>query len=205
VTNPRLPDIYQVSGLLATTDGPRRELQLNGSREERFRSLYERHVEVVARYVARRTAANDVQDVVADTFLTAWRRFDELPQDPIPWLLVTARKLIANRHRSTGRRAALYDKLAAGSPWNFESTTPELSEIDQGLLAAIAQLPEAQREAFMLVAWDGLDVQRASRAAGCSAATFRMRLHRARRRLKQKIGSPRPFVPITETSLEESR
>lgn len=83
----------------------------------------------------------------------------------------------------------------------------DLSEVDERLLTAIADLPEAEREAFMLVAWDGLDPQRASRAAGCTAGTFRMRLHRARRRLKQEIGSPRPFARLTDVhhSLEETR
>lgn len=186
----------------------RREPQLNASREERFRLLYEDHVERVARYVSRRTAANDVQDVVADTFLTAWRRFDELPQDAVPWLFVTARRLIANRHRSTQRRRALDDKLAGGPAWLFEQPPPsDLPEVDQQLLAAIAELPDAEREAFMLVAWDGLDATRASRAAGCSAATFRMRLHRARRRLRRQIGPYRPCTSPTDirTTVEESR
>ena len=179
---------------------------LNPSREERFRSLYEDHVERVARYVARRTAASDVQDVVSDTFLVAWRRFDELPQDPVPWLFVTARNVIGNRRRSSARHSALRDKLAAGPAWIDEPARSDLSEVDQRLLRAIAALPEAEREAFMLVAWDGLDASRASRAAGCSAATFRMRLHRARRRLRQQVGPQRPFAPLTEAhTLEESR
>jgi RNA polymerase sigma-70 factor (ECF subfamily) len=146
--------------------------------------------------------------VVAETFLTAWRRFDELPQDPPPWLFVTARKLIANRHRSGERRNALQEKLSNRPAWVTEQTPgSDLSEIDQRLLVAIANLPPAEREAFMLIAWDGLDAQRASRAAGCSAATFRMRLHRARRRLKQQIAPQRPFVQVPEiqTSPKESR
>jgi RNA polymerase sigma factor (sigma-70 family) len=195
-------------GRVADTDDPAKGNQLNASREEQFRQLYEEHVELLARYVSRRTSGNDIQDVVADTFLTAWRRFDELPQDPLPWLFVTARKLIANRHRSTERRGALHQKLVAGPAWDLEqSPRSDLSEVDERLLAAITELPDAEREAFMLVAWDGLDPTRASRAAGCSAATFRMRLHRARRRLKQELGPERPFVQVAEihTSLEESR
>jgi RNA polymerase sigma-70 factor (ECF subfamily) len=158
--------------------------------------------------VSRRTTGNDIQDVVADTFLTAWRRFDDLPHDPLPWLFVTARKLIANRHRSTGRQGALHKRLAARPAWVFQQAAPsDLSEIDERLLDAISRLPAAEREAFMLVAWDGLDTQRAARAAGCSAATFRMRLHRARRCLKQQIGPQRPFVQVSEiqTTLKESR
>ena len=160
----------------------------------------------VAAYVARRTAPGEVQDVVAETFLTAWRRFDELPDDAVPWLFVTARNVMANRARSTRRRRALQDKLSATSPETRPQPSPDLSEVDRRLLAAIRELPAAQREAFMLVAWDDLDVRRASQVAGCSAATFRMRLHRARRRLKQRMAN-RPFPDLTtkRTAVEESR
>jgi RNA polymerase sigma-70 factor (ECF subfamily) len=101
----------------------------------------------------------------------------------------------------------LQNKLASTSPWLPEApAASDLSEVDQRLLGAIAELPTAEREAFMLIAWDGLDPARAARAAGCSAATFRMRLHRARRRLKEQIGPHRPFVPLTEIpSLKETR
>lgn len=181
----------------------RREFQLNPSREERFRVLYEQHVGPLARYVSRRTSSTDVQDVVADTFMTAWRRFDDLPYDPLPWLFVTARNLIANRHRSTERRGALYDKLKAQAPIWSQQATHDLANVDRRLLDAISELSDAEREAFMLVAWDGLDSRRASRAAGCSAATFRMRLHRARRRLRSQLEN-RPFVqPDAIPTLEE--
>lgn len=171
--------------------------------------LYKQHVEQLGHYVSRRTAVSEIQDVIAETFLTAWRRFDELPTDPVPWLFVTARNVLANRHRSDQRRRTLDDRLMtefAGSV-QPESRT-DLSEVDQQLVAAIARLPEGEREAFMLVAWDGLDAHRASRALGCSPATFRMRLHRARQKLKQQIGSSRPFVQLVDTprpSLEETR
>lgn len=170
--------------------------------------LYKEHVDQLAHYVSRRTAVSEVQDVIAETFLIAWRRFDDLPADPVPWLFVTARNVIANRHRSDERRRTLDDKLANEFvvPVEPDSRT-DLSEIDQQLVAAIARLPEAEREAFMLVAWDGLDPTRASRAAGCSPATFRMRLHRARQKLKHQIGPSRPFVQLTDTqpTLEETR
>lgn len=171
--------------------------------------LYENHLEQVARYVVRRTAPSDVQDVVAETFLAAWRRFDELPEDSLPWLFATARNMIANRQRSARRHGALQKKLVNGPAWvvvDIESQV-DLSHVDERLWAAIAALPDAEREAFLLVAWDGLDTHRASRAAGCSAAAFRMRLHRARRRLRQQIVPPRPFRPLREvqSTVEEAR
>jgi RNA polymerase sigma-70 factor, ECF subfamily len=206
VTDRRLSNIYPSSGHIADTDGPRRELDLNPSPDERFRELYEEHAETLARYVSRRTDRAEVQDVVSETFLTAWRRFAELPDDPVPWLFVTARKMIANRHRSMERKRALHDKVAADVRWVLEDET-QPSEIDKRLLNAIAELPPAEREAFMLVAWDGLDVRRAAKAAACGTGTFRVRLHRARQRLKDQIGAQRPFVrlPDVQPSPEETR
>lgn len=181
---------------------------MNSSREERFRMLYKEHVEQLAHYVSRRTAVSEVQDVIAETFLTAWRRFDELPTDPIPWLFVTARNLIANRHRSDRTRRTVHGKLISEFVGSTQSESHTgLSEIDQKLAAAIAQLPETEREAFMLVAWDGLDALRASRALGCSPATFRVRLHRARQKLKQQIRPSIPFVAVADAqrpTLEET-
>lgn len=183
----------------------RRERALNVNREERFRVLYETHLARVARYVARRSPDADVQDVVAETFLSAWRRFDELPVDPLPWLFVAARNVLANRRRSSERRDALHEKLVAQSEPSSDPP-PDLSFIDLRLLAAIKALPEAEREAFLLVAWDGLEPARAARAAGCNPATFRTRLHRARRQLRQEIAPEPPFAELTDVRsvLEES-
>jgi RNA polymerase sigma factor (sigma-70 family) len=170
-------------------------------REDRFRALYEKGVEPVARYAARRVPTGDVHDVVSETFLVAWRRFDDVPADPLPWLFGTARRVIANRRRATTRRNALGVKLAGEAETNRRVVEP--AGVDDALLAAIGQLPDAEREALLLVAWDGLDAAGASAAAGCSRATFRMRLHRARRRLARRL-VPEPASPVdSRTRMEE--
>lgn len=170
-------------------------------RAQRFRVVYEDHADRVARYAARRVDPDDVLDVVSETFLVAWRRFDDVPADVLPWLFATARRVIANRRRSSGRRRALGDKLEATFERNvsLEGTT-----VDGRLLDAIRGLPDAEREAFMLVAWDGLDPRRASQAAGCAPGTFRMRLHRARGHLRRCLAPDEP-APLTEidASLED--
>lgn len=146
--------------------------------------------------------------MVAETFLVAWRRFEKLPQDALPWLIVTARNIIANRHRAAARDRALASKLVASAEWRFQpSAIDELDEIDQQLLEAIKQLPNTEREAFLLVAWDGLNPARAAAAAGCSPATFRMRLHRARKRLRREMGGARPLAPLPDVKipLKENR
>jgi RNA polymerase sigma-70 factor (ECF subfamily) len=55
------------------------------------------------------------------------------------------------------------------------------------VLEGLAALSEPDREALILVAWDGLDNHEAATVAGCSAATFAVRVHRARRRLQRKL------------------
>jgi RNA polymerase sigma-70 factor, ECF subfamily len=52
-----------------------------------FERLFRKHYATVHRHVARRVESAAVQDVVAETFLAAWRRFDQVEGDPLPWLL----------------------------------------------------------------------------------------------------------------------
>lgn len=135
----------------------------------------------VAAYARRHVPADDVQDVVAETFLQAWRRWDAVPHPPIAWLIGTARKVIGNSRRAVRRRSALHDRLVL-------LASAARSEKDAGLLAtermaaleALAALPEHHREALLLVAWDGLTPDEAATALGVRPGTFRVRAHRAR-------------------------
>ncbi|NYJ03362.1 RNA polymerase sigma-70 factor (ECF subfamily) [Nocardioides thalensis] len=146
----------------------------------------------VAAYARRHVPADDVHDVVAETFLQAWRRWDAVPQPPIAWLIGTARKVIGNSRRATRRRTALHDRLSL----LFEAARP--SE-DAGVLAteriaalqALADLPDQQREALLLVAWDGLTPDEAAAALGIRPGAFRVRTHRARAALDQSTTPPR--------------
>ena len=134
-------------------------------------------------------APDEIADVVAETFLTAWRRLDVVPEDAAPWLFRTASLHVANRRRSSRRRQALDHRLIEGAV-ETSGFRPEITELDERLVGAINRLPDKEREALMLVAWDGLDPKRAARAAGCSAGAFRVRLHRARSRLKHELEAP---------------
>lgn len=139
-------------------------------------------------YVLRRAPVSMADDVVAETFLVAWRRSNMLPADPLPWLLGVARRVLANQHRGARRQLALREKLVrlsgrGDAGWN---APPRVSA---ELGAALKSLPPREREAVLLVAWEGLEPARAAIAAGCTPATFRVRLHRARRRLVATLGS----------------
>lgn len=155
-----------------------------------FEQLFRDYYDPVCRYATRRVPAAAVQDVVSETFLAAWRRYDELCGDPLPWLLGVARRIAANQLRGDARRVALTDRLSA------ERTEFCSGEDDRSsrLALALAQLSERDREALLLVAWDGLEHRIAARVTGCRSATFAVRVHRARRRLERALADEQQQV-----------
>jgi RNA polymerase sigma-70 factor (ECF subfamily) len=153
---------------------------------EEFERVYEDCYAAVHRYTARRVPAAAVQDVVADTFLTAWRRYGELKGEPLPWLLGIARRTAANQRRGGARRAALHERLRGEHRYD-EAPLPSFAEADSRVAAALATLSERDREALTLVAWDGLEHRAAASVMGCSTGAFTVRLHRARRKLEHAL------------------
>src|SRR5918911_48988 len=83
---------------------------------ERFARLYEEHSGRVLAYALRRAAPDVAADVVAETFLVAWRRFDDVPAEPLPWLLGVARRVLANRRRSERRLERVRERAAGERP-----------------------------------------------------------------------------------------
>jgi RNA polymerase sigma-70 factor (ECF subfamily) len=149
------------------------------STEIRFRDIYERHREDVTLYVRRRVAPDSVDDVVAETFLVCWRRLDQVPREPLPWLYAVARKTLANHHRATARQPRAPDRRAD------EAFSP--IEDDHVLARAFARLSEPDREVLRLMAWEHLSLRDAAKALGCSHVACRVRFHRARRRLAVQL------------------
>jgi len=159
------------------------------SRGERFELLFRECYPLVRAYALRRAAPDAAQDVVADTFLVAWRRLDDVPQDALPWLYATARRVLANQRRSAGRSEALAERLAHATSLTGERDPGEAVADAELLRLAVNRLSDRSREALTLVAWEGLDGTRAARAAGCSKAAFAVRLHRARAQLAAELAA----------------
>lgn len=157
----------------------------------RFNDLWDAHSARVLAYATRHVGHDAAQEVVVETFLVAWRRLSDVPGQALPWLLVVARNTVANQKRSGYRRAALQDELtrlqeiAASAP-AADVTVEQRAEV----LAALAQMSAKEREALLLVQWDGLSVPEAAIAAGCSISAMHVRLFRARRRLRDAVGDP---------------
>jgi RNA polymerase sigma-70 factor (ECF subfamily) len=161
--------------------------------EERFTALYRRHYDDIDRYVRRRASDLAVRDVVAEVFLVAWRRPREVPwSNPLPWLYGVARRVLANEVRSAQRARSLVERARE----HAVSTVGDHGDAVADRLtvaAAFDSLSEADREALRLIAWEGLSVRDAARAAGCSLPAMSMRLSRARRRLKAALST----VPVS--------
>jgi RNA polymerase sigma-70 factor (ECF subfamily) len=143
--------------------------------EERFRAVF-RHLGAVNAY-ARRRGSKDAEAIAAEVMTIAWRRLADVPRDdPRPWLYATARNLVF----AEARRAMPLS--ASESP--ATSPAPELHEIDPVLWHALRSLSRLDQEALLLVAWEELTPSEAAKALGIKAAAFRVRLLRARRRLR---------------------
>ncbi len=158
------------------------------TREDRFEELFREHYRAVRGYALRRAPGDFfAQDVVSETFLVAWRRLDDVPDDPLPWLYGVARRVLANQRRSADRGSALERKLASAATSAVGRDPGEGAGEGELLRTALARLSERDREALMLVAWHELSGDRAARAAGCTRTAFAVRLHRARARLAKQL------------------
>lgn len=165
----------------------------------RFEELYAAHCGRVFGYVLRRTGPDEAGDIIADTFLTAWRRLEEIPVGPDArlWHYAVARRVTANHRRGERRRTELADRLRQELRTVRFSETPS-ADLDE-LAAAFARLSEADREILALEAWEELDPGEIAAVLGFSRNAARIRLHRARRRLAQhRVGSV-PHAPAVKS------
>jgi RNA polymerase sigma-70 factor (ECF subfamily) len=159
--------------------------------EDRFRRVYAGDFESLLAYALRRVAQPaDAADVVAETFLVAWRRIHEMPADREArlWLYGVARRVLANYHRGDIRRERLGERLrqriAAAIVADPGSEVPERLAVQ----AALARLGELDREVLMLTFWEGLEPREAAAVLEVSPAAVRTRLSRARARLRELVG-----------------
>jgi RNA polymerase sigma factor (sigma-70 family) len=188
--------VNDIDGLTSTAG------EAKPSRASRFEALYAQHYGVILAYAIRRTSTrDDAQDVVAEVFTTAWRQMDRLPGEPGDrlWLYGIARRVVARHHRGRRRRSRLKARLTLErSP--TQTVDQEQPKIEM-LRLAIERLPPLDREALKLVMWDQLSHEEAAQILGCTANALGVRLHRARNRLQQKLGTT---DRITDSSPERS-
>jgi RNA polymerase sigma-70 factor (ECF subfamily) len=147
-----------------------------------FSRLYERYGRVVHGLLLARVARDEVDDLVQDVFLTAWRRLDGL-RDPAAfggWILMIARNRATDFHRRTAEFVELPDDL--------ESPANASGEAEANVaLAAIRSLPDAYRETLILRLVEGLSGPEIAGRTGLTPGSVRVNLHRGMKMLRDKL------------------
>jgi len=159
-----------------------------------FAAMYRREQPDVLRFIERRLIPPDAaraEDLAQETFLTAWRRWDDVPADPPgarAWLFTVARNCLLNEYQTHKRKAALQVRIAANAQLSIPG--PEADTTQQlGLAAAWQTLTPADQEVIALTVWENLTSAQAGQVLGISGATYRIRLHRARNALRKTLES----------------
>lgn len=164
------------------------------SREDRFEHLYSTHSGAVFAYALRRGARQaDAEDLVVETFIVCWRRLEEVPDPPLPWLLAVARRVFANQMRSKRRYAALGRRIA-GSLVRHPSPSANPPLDSAGVKRALASLSDEDREVLALVVLHGLTHAEAGAVMGCTRNAFTKRYLRARRNLRAQLHEDRTYT-----------
>jgi RNA polymerase sigma factor (sigma-70 family) len=179
----------------------------------RFRRLFDDAERDLLAYALRRVERpEDAADVVAETFLVAWRRLDDVPRGEQArlWLYGVARRQLANQRRGQLRRSQLADRLRDELPAAVAAATAGDEDERAGAVrAALQRLGEPDRELLMLSSWEGLSPAELAAVLDLSAVTLRSRLHRARKRLRAQLdraeAASRAAGQLTTASLEPTQ
>lgn len=155
---------------------------------------FEEHFEAISRYCHRRLAPADANDATAQVFAVAWRRVDDMPDEPdtLPWLYGVARNHVRSIRRSTQRLSNLRAKL------NGQARHPEpgpesviVRNVEQEqLLGALGKLRPDDQEVLRLRAYEQLSMAEIAEVLGCSLEAAKKRSARALQRLRRAAGVP---------------
>lgn len=166
---------------------------------ERFAELFDRYARDVHGYVARRLGAQYADDVVAETFLVAFRRrerFDASRDSARPWLYGIATNLVARHHRAEKRFLRALERTGV-DPVAEAFDEGVVARVDAGeqqraLAGALARLSRGERDVLLLVAWGGLSYEEVARTLGIAIGTVRSRMHRGRVKVRAALGGVDP-------------
>lgn len=164
---------------------------MTGDQEAQFRAMYVEHFSSVLGYALRRVAEpEDAADVVAETFLVAWRRRRAIPLGPEArlWLFGVARRVLSNHRRGEDRRHRLGGRLRRQLPGSAMSPDHGDSVAStSAVTAALETLGKTDREIVLLAIWEDLEPREIATVLGMSAGAVRTRLSRARARLRAEL------------------
>jgi RNA polymerase sigma-70 factor, ECF subfamily len=155
-----------------------------------FAQLYQRHYRPIRDFCRRRLARDLVDDAVAETFLIAWRRLEDVPvgDQTLVWLYRVAYRVIGHQWRSTARRRRLQERLEAIVRRPASAADEAVIDADERrlVLAAAGRLGDTDAEVLRLVAWEQLSVVDIATVLEIAPNAVNQRLHRAKRNLARE-------------------
>lgn len=165
----------------------------------------ERQRSLITAY-CRRRGSEDPEGLAAETIGLAWKRRDELKLHRCtPWLIATARNLLMEEYRARRRSRPVEPNLLSAMDPRQEPAF-EIDSLDPHIDRALNSLSPEDREAVLLVAWDDLTPAQAAKSMGIRPSTFRVRLHRARSRMREALSNPTSIqTGMTKLPAEESQ
>ena len=161
---------------------------------ERFAALFDRHAPYIHRYLARRVGRQAADDLVAETFLAAFRkrrRYDVTRSDARPWLYGIATNLVGQHRREEIRQYRLHQAAGVDPklPDHADRVVADVTAQSARVLLAeaLAGLLGGDRDVLVLIAYEDLNYEEVALALGIPVGTVRSRLHRARAQLRQAL------------------
>ncbi|MEU4408887.1 RNA polymerase sigma factor [Streptosporangium sp. NPDC023963] len=185
-------------------------IRLSWDDPEQFAALFDRYAHQIHRYVARRLGTQPADDIVAETFLAAFRRrdtYDTAQRLARPWLYGIATTLVA-RHRRDEERFLRALSRTGVDPLPEPMADTVISRVaaqheTRRLAGALARLSRGDRDVLLLVAWGDFGYEEVAQALGIPLGTVRSRLHRARKKTRAALdGAPAPTTDPTPTGEE---
>jgi RNA polymerase sigma factor (sigma-70 family) len=165
-----------------------------------FAAVFDRHAHEILRYVHARLGPDLAEDVMAETFLAAFRhrdRYDTHRPDARPWLYGIAIRQISTRCRAEARYRRLMRKaMPEPDAEDFGDRCAERVSAQQlrpALTAVLDDLRPEDRELLLLVAWAGLSYEESAAALGLTVAAVKSRLNRIRVRTRKALGGANPM------------
>jgi RNA polymerase sigma-70 factor (ECF subfamily) len=173
-----------------------------------FATVFDRHYDFVHRYLGRRVGLDIADDLASETFTTAFRvraRYDLAHSDARPWLLGIATNLVRHHRRAEVRRLRAYERLEVAQAEDLEedavAARADAAAAGPWIACALARIPDADRDALLLLAWADLTYAEIAIALEIPIGTVRSRIHRARQRLRELL-DPSGQSPFAETITE---
>lgn len=169
--------------------------------------LFVEHARDLRRYLLAHLPLSDVDDALGEVFLVAVRRVDAIPEPALPWLVTVARNVAFRTRRGRWRGDLLALRLRSAIAAPVDADHADAVVAGDAVRRAWSDLREQDREVLALATVDALSADQAAQCLGCSRATYDVRLHRSRRRLRQALqladGDVSSPTPVTSRLLKE--